>query len=864
VSRPPRSNEHSGTATRWLACAALGGLVGGWAHDARAGPTLTKAIPPQSVANALAEFAHQTELQFIYVSRIASERNSPGARAGLTAVEALRSLLEGTGLDFKYLNARTVRIFESATVAPPAPSSTASVPKTPAHGRTPETTKSEEIIVTGTRGLRGFSGDEDIRNVAASIGVVSGSSLEVQKLERLSDYAAYLPGVAAVSYGAPGSTSLTLRGISTLTNAVTVAFYLDDTPIGSSGAWANAGSNVLDLMPYDLERLEVRRGPQGTHYGANSESGVIRYVLQQPNLSVFETRVGADGSAIRGASGSGASLRLMVNAPIVEDDLAVRASVYDTYTPGYIDNAYTGATDTNSSHQTGGRIALLWRPSDSVSVKVNAFWPRIDSESTADVSSKGVTVVPDTGDAYIVKGFGSYGDLTHNYAFRQPFTKGIDLYAATVEWNPGSLELLSATGWSSTRTGYVWDFTPFYGSGFPEWSDDAIAPGLAAQHWNIEVEKFTEEIHIASPAGTRIGWLLGAFYNHERATDESAVYAYDKSYQPIEYFAPALAMTTVRDTFSELAAFGELTWHATDAIDLTGGIRYAHNDQSLSARDSGTVTEPAYLSDHSAEGVTTWMLAASDRIAPDFMLYGRVATGSQPGGTNGILQDVPRIVKPEAVTNYELGLKSEFPDREAVIDLSVFYMNWKDIQIGTCFSGGCGSVSGGKATSQGFELTSSWSPMQGLTMGYNAAYTKSELTSVRPGVGSALTGYQLGDIPKWAMSLTTNYDWTLTNVWYGHAGGALRWIGQRWGEIGVQSRSAGGAPTMQLSAYAVLDLNASIAKGPLVLRVFVRNLTDTLGQEQGIVQGDPDFPPAPLVLRILQPRTIGVGFDYAY
>jgi hypothetical protein len=113
----------------------------------------------------------------------------------------------------------------------------------------------------------------------------------------------------------------------------------------------------------------------------------------------------------------------MVNAPIVEDVLAVRVSAYDSYTPGYIDNAYTGASDTNAVRQTGERIALLWRPAASVAVKVTALWPRIDSDSEADVSSTGVAIVPDTDDANIVKASGSYGDLTEYHAFQATIHK---------------------------------------------------------------------------------------------------------------------------------------------------------------------------------------------------------------------------------------------------------------------------------------------------------------------------------------------------------------------------------------------------------------------------------------------------------
>lgn len=864
MSRPQIDSEQSRPVSRLLVCCVLGSLLALWTHNARADTTLSADIPPQSVADALAAFAHQTGLQFIYVSRIVKARASKGAHAGLTPAEALPSLLEGTGLGFAFLNPRTVRIFESAPAAPPAPPIASEAPKTSVNRRAPWFSKSEEIIVMGSRDRSGLGNSDDVQSIAASVSVVSGGTLEAQKLEQLSDYAAYLPGVNVVSFGSPGSSQVLLRGISSFTDAATGAYYLDDTPMGASGPWAEACCDVLDLMPYDLERLEVWRGPQGTHYGANSESGLLRFVLKEPRLNGFEARIGADGSAIHGASKAGGSLRAMVNVPIVEDVLAVRVSAYDSHTPGYIDNAYSGAKDVNTVRQSGERFALLWRPAESLSVKLTALWPRIHSDSEADMSSTGVTIVPDTGDADIVEASGSYGDLTDHHAFLQPFRKSIDYYAATVRWNPGSLEVVSATAWSRTRSHSVFDQTLINGASFPDWSGGAIPAGLSAFHRDKDLEKFSEELRIVSPQGKRIDWLLGGFYTRESVTDEMALYAFDNSYQPIAAFAPAASATSVQNTFNELAAFGELTWHVTERFDLTGGIRYAHNDQQLTAIDSGVVDEPACTAGESAEGVATWMIAARYRFTPDVMLYGRVATGSQPGSPNGELPDVPPTVKAETVTNYEVGLKSEFLDRMALIDVSVFHMDWQDIQLGMCFGGGCGWASGAEAVSQGVELSSSWSPLEGLQLGYNAAYTRSELTTVVPDAGYFLTGYQLADVPRWSMSLTTDYDWALADVWHAHVGGAFRWVGERWSETGVHSRSVGGGPTMELPAYSVLDLNAGIAKGPLVLRAFVRNLTDTRAISQSIVLGDPSHPPAEMEQRILQPRSIGVGFDFAF
>ena len=113
------------------------------------------------------------------------------------------------------------------------------------------------------------------------------------------------------------------------------------------------------------------------------------------------------------------------------------------------------------------------------------------------------------------------------------------------------------------------------------------------------------------------------------------------------------------------------------------------------------------------------------------------------------------------------------------------------------------------------------------------------------------------------MAFTTNYGWSLTDAWLAHVGGALRWVDKRWSWLGVGSR-VGWVPTNELPAYTVVDLNASVARGPLTLRTFVRNLTDTRAKLTAIVQGDPANPPASLEERILQPRSIGVGFDYAF
>ena len=343
-----------------------------------------------------------------------------------------------------------------------------------------------------------------------------------------------------------------------------VAFYLDDVPIGASGRWGYAGATALDLLPYDLERLEVQRGPQGTYGAAGAEIGSIKYVLNPPDASEFEARVGADVSTIQhGASRAGCPVRAMVNAPIIDDLLAVRATAYDSYTPGYIDNAHSSAKDINVLRQYGGRVAALWRPAESVSLTVTAFYNVIQQNSQSEVLSPNVVDVPGTGDAFIVRGVGSYGDLTDSLAFLSPFRKSLDTYSATVRWKPGFAEFSSVTGWSRNHEHYENDYSPFDGSYFPALSGGAVPAGLAKLVEDVYLDKLTEELKIASASGGRLDWVLGTFYTRERLIHWLDEAAFDDSYQPIAAFAPYLSFFYRPSSFNETAAFGDVTWEVS-------------------------------------------------------------------------------------------------------------------------------------------------------------------------------------------------------------------------------------------------------------------------------------------------------------
>jgi iron complex outermembrane recepter protein len=841
-----------------LACSVLGTLLGLFSSPIRADTVLSVGIPAQAVDAALVQFAHQTGLQLVYESHITQARVSQGARAGVTASDALTALLGGTGLSFQFLNDRTVRIFRAEPDVSVA-GSTDPAPRRAMHGAAPWSEALSEVVVTGTRYPEPMEYAASVQNIPAAVSMVSGERLEMQALERLTDYADYLPGMNATSGGSVGGTALNLRGIETLMSAATVSFYLDDVPMGPSGPFGSAFEYSLDVLPYDLERLEVWRGPQGTLTGADSFGGLIKYVFKPASLSAFEARLAGDVDTIHGASKPGGSVRAMVNAPIIEDRLALRISAYDDYTPGYIDNIHTGTKDVNVLRRYGAHIATLWRPAESLAVTGSAFWQRIDSASHFDMNAAGVADLPGSGDAYLLKAVGTYGDLTDINAFLQPLKKNVDLYSVRVRWNRGSLEVTSVTGWSRTKTHFENDLTEIFGASYPLLTGGAIPAGLTRFDADQDLDKFSEELRLSAAMGTHILWRVGAFYTYESGTFNQALRAFDNAYQPISFFAPALSFFTGSNTFKERAVFGDLTWRAGEHVDLTGGVRFAHNDQATTYISGGSVGEVDDVPGASSEGVATWMATAQYRVSPQVMLYARAATGSQPGNPNGFLAGIPPAVGAESLTNYETGLKADLLEHRALMNLTVFHMDWKDVQINVPNGGLNFTANVGNAVSQGLELESSYTPVGGLALGYNAAYTQAEFTRVLPEVQYILTGYQLPNTPKWSMSLTVDYGWSLPSDWQAHAGGGFRWIDQQWSLV-VQSRSLGGGPSYELPSYSVIDLNAAVAKGRLKLRAFVRNLTDRRASLQTVAES----PSSPPIYKILQPRTLGIGLDYSF
>ncbi|QEE24939.1 TonB-dependent receptor [Rhodanobacter glycinis] len=688
---------------------------------------------------------------------------------------------------------------------------------------------------------------QDIRKVPSSISVVGSEKMENQHVASLVDLAGSLPGVQIDSSGSPGLTSIAIRGISSLGQGSVVGTYIDDSPLGSSSNFANGSLLELDLLPYDLDRIEVLRGPQGTLYGAGAMGGLVKYVLKEPDVDSTTGEVGGGISSISGGSGTGWDGRASVNLPLIQDKLGITASVSENRTPGYVDNAVTGQNGINAVTQKSGRLALLWEPNDDVKLKVSALHQSVNADDIGVIPLDPVTQQP------------IYGDQKTGTALPQPFRKQVNFYSATLNWNLQWADFTSATSYSTSAVDRAADLSVTFGPLFPL---VGLPEGLSAFDGKYDLKKVTQEFRLASKPDDHFEWLVGTFFTHETSHNLQSETAQAMDGSSIAGLDPLYA-ASLPSTYKEAALFGDFTYKFTDSFDVTGGLRYARNEQTFEQKvtgGEGLIVPLGDNSGHSAQNVLTWMLSPEYHLNDDSMLYVRAATGYRPGGPNFAVPGVPPSVRSDTLINYEAGWKSLFFDKKASIDFDIYDINWRNIQVGATTPNGAISyvVNGGTATSRGAELSTALMPTQGLRLGLNAAYTDAYLTQDVPSLDGK-NGDSLPGIPRFNWAFTTDYYFSLPNAWAGHVGGDYRWTGKRLSNVNSNPY------TYREGSYGVLDLYADISRDIWKVQFYVKNLTNAHPHLNiGYLQNGATGAVADLQSYLLQPRTVGVEFDVQF
>jgi outer membrane receptor protein involved in Fe transport len=684
---------------------------------------------------------------------------------------------------------------------------------------------------------------EDIQNVPMSIGVIDEAQIENQHLTQLSDIAGYLPGFTVVNGGSPGQASLGLRGISPLSAGSTVATYIDETPLGTSSNYGGGSSEVLDLLPYDFQSVEVLRGPQGTLYGASSLGGVVRYVTKQPDLDQFSARVGGDVFSQSNAGDMGYQERFGFNAPLVPGQLALSASIARQESPGFTDNVRTGDKNQDDYWQQAAHATLFLKANEDLTVKFSVLQSVVDSQSSSITALDPISLKP------------IYGNLKDDNYFLEPFRRTVDYSNLDVNWNLGFADFVSSTSYEHNEANSTLDASLVYGVAFPLFGlPDA---GLSAVTYALRLNKTTQEFRLVSKPDDHIEWLVGAFYTDERSNQAQAASAQALDYTSIAGLDP-LAVVGFPSTYKEYAGFGDLTYKFTPAFDITGGVRWAHNSQTFSEITSGALTGALNVPGDSSEDVFTYSLSPQFHFGDDSMVYARVASGYQPGGPNLALPGVPTSVEASKLTNYEVGLKTLLDDHRIMLDVAAFDIDWSKIQISANAGGVSYLANGGTARSRGFEFTSLWMPVTGLRFGLNAAYTDAIITEDVPSLGG-VNGDRLPNIPKWSASATADYSFPLAANWTGRVGGGVRYLGSSVSQIESSPLA------LPQDSYTAIDLNGDVSNDTWTFRVFVKNLTDKRVYTNLTALTNAGTGAIDRINAVpLEPRVVGVGFDVKF
>lgn len=721
----------------------------------------------------------------------------------------------------------------------------------------------EEIVVTAQKR------SEKLMDVPTSISAISGDRLESMQINTLADLASFVPGMSVQELGAPGAREIILRGLNTsynnATTASTVATYIDDLPVGSSTAAGRGGQYGADLQPYDIERIEVLKGPQGTLYGANTLGGLVKYVSRQPDLNQFEARAGTDVAHVNDAGGADWGVRAAVNLPIVPDELAVRISGFKKHDAGYINNIGIGVEDANASIQQGGRAALLWRATDRLTVRAAVLAENDNADSISVITMNGFTQRP------------LYGPQVVNTHFPQPYEQTTRNYSLSIDWDLGFATLTSASGQSEINWRRGGDYTVPYGSYCAPGKLSPTNPGcvdypfgnaLALYDFGANISKFVEEVRLVSPQKQRIQWMLGGFYTKENTVDMSNLPTFTPAGVPLP-MRNNLLISNSPGTYKESAAFANLTYQFTDRFDISGGVRHSIYSQSTyDVTESGVIYGGVSLTPPNSTlpnvGVTTWMADARYHPSGDTTLYARVATGYRPGNgckfySNGTpcgtpALGVPGFVNPDRTTNYETGFKGLFLDQRLQLDMAVFYVKWLDIQIPTISPQGIDYAgNGGTASSQGVELTTSYQVAQGLRLNATLAYTNAHLDEDALAVGGR-SGDRLPEAPVWTGSLTADYSRPVGEHMSFLLGG-----GYRYRDAIVNLLEHTGTP-VPMGPQNLVDVYTGLTMRKLTWRLTGSNVFNNHSYAGLILLSNPSMPEFVPV----RPRTIGLSVDYQF
>jgi iron complex outermembrane recepter protein len=709
-----------------------------------------------------------------------------------------------------------------------------------------------DIVVTARKTI------ERLQDTPMSVAVITADAIEKTSATTLQDLGRDTAGLNIVS-AAPGQNQIILRGLS---GNNTVGFYLDDTPLSIGIGNAVQPTNFdMDPALFDLNRVEVLRGPQGSLYGASSFGGTVRYITNQPNLAEEHATARAIASGTKNG-GFNEEVDGLINQPIIPGYLAVRAMVFDRNNSGYIDqyptdpNNYlavlSGPLDKNiNTEQTfGGRIAIEAKPIDEFSATLAAYYQHMDLGA------------PFTFDAPP----GSFGDPIQGRLAREPSTDQVQLYTLTLQGDVPPVHFTSSTSYMDR---YVFDAEDDSKDLYYFFPQGAVYPSpLYAEAGN---HNFVEETR-ASGGAERVHGLVGLFYAH------AVAYGTLNWPTPSQY-EPAFGSEPVYYNWNDFldvqkAAFGELNIDLLPGVQATLGDRLYQQSQRytvyINGILNGRVATPASTYTSEARG-TTPKYGLSYHATQEILTYTTVAKGYREGGPlypfpstcAGDLAALgysapPTAYKPDSIWNYELGAKSQWLEHRLTMNGAAYYIDWTNIQqninLPTCGFNFVGNF--GKASSKGGELEMSYALLRTLNLSFSASYNEAKLTSTVPGAAGK-AGQTLEYAPRWMSSASAEYTRAIDADTSAYVRGDFSSSTHEDANYNYQS------VYYHIGGYSLLNLRLGIKRMGWTGALFVTNALDKHAETELPLSNGVDLPTQRRIA-LNRPRTIGLDIRFNY
>ncbi|WP_341219605.1 TonB-dependent receptor [uncultured Pseudoalteromonas sp.] len=666
--------------------------------------------------------------------------------------------------------------------------------------------KSLEVIeVTATR----RSGS--VQNAPLNITALDADIMKDQNISELADVARWVPGLTITDQGGRSGSPIIVRGLNTNSSGPssdggTVATYINEIPV------------AIDMRLVDVERVEVLIGPQGTLYGAGTLGGAIRYMLKEPELDFTSLEVFGNVSQTQESDSIGGEGGFIFNLPLIEDTLAVRASLNIYEDPGFIDYGYVvrepgvslpdpdwtdsaavnnnlkNVEDANGESTTTGRISVRFKPSETFEGTLNYFYQNQDSEGRSIVHYN--TLSADNGLSDLI------GEYESGYRYEEPREKENQLLSLELKADLGFAELVSATGISNFDADGQRDQTDLLirlDYGYEEF------PAFSSFTREIEEQDtFTQEIRLVSQNDSDINWIVGGFYNKIESDASSQEYTPGFGDFAVENFGADQSRPDQLEYYSidrveitESALFGEIGYQVTDKLDITVGARfYKYDVESESAVDfplfntlfGGAGPDEVTLNfeqNEASDNGSLFKFNAKYQFTNSVMGYATISEGFRIGGSNGLApcpDPLPAnqagcgnpsemLYDADTTTNYELGFKSTWLRSRLHFNAALFNIDWDDAQVaGATEVGQLPYLSNaGSANAKGIEISSRAILSDSFSVYSTYAYTKAELTSDAPflfnsdGTDGAEDGDRLPGSSEHQFSMGVNYQTDVFN-----------------------------------------------------------------------------------------------------